>query len=66
VTLNLGFKDYIFIDKFEDVNRSEDQACAASVECSQGKATGKLINHVMFSAGLSFWFPTSFRYTTFR
>jgi outer membrane beta-barrel protein len=66
VTLNLGFKDYIFIDKFEDVNRSEDQACAASVTCSQDHASGKLINHVMFSAGLSFWFPTSFRYTTFR
>ncbi len=66
VTLNLGFKDYIFIDKFEDVKRSNDMACAVSVECSEEAADGKLINHVMFSAGLSFWFPTSFRYTTFR
>jgi outer membrane beta-barrel protein len=66
VTLNLGFKDYIFVDKFEDVKRSMDPDCAASVECSQDRANGKLINHVMFSAGLSFWFPTSFRYTTFR
>ncbi len=66
VTLNLGFKDYIFIDKFENVRRSEDQMCALSVQCSQDQASGKLINHVMFSAGLSFWFPTSFRYTTFR
>jgi outer membrane beta-barrel protein len=66
VTLNLGFKDYIFIDKFEDVKRQSSDDCSLSVECSQDQADGKLINHVMFSAGLSFWFPTSFRYTTFR
>jgi outer membrane beta-barrel protein len=66
LTLNLGFKDYIFIDKYEAVDRSADPACAVSVDCSRDQADGKLINHVMFSAGLSFWFPTSFRYTTFR
>lgn len=66
VTLNLGFKDYIFSDLFEDPNRSADEQCALSVECSKGRADGKLINHVMFSVGVSFWFPTSFEYTTFR
>jgi len=66
VTLNLSFKDYIFSDKFEDVNRSGDLMCARSVSCSQDQADPQFINHVMFSAALSFWFPTSFRYTTFR
>jgi outer membrane beta-barrel protein len=66
MTLNLGFKDYVFIDKYEAVDRGADPVCANSVSCSQDHANGKLINHVMFSAGLSFWFPTSFRYTTFR
>jgi outer membrane beta-barrel protein len=68
VTLNLGFKDYIFIDKFEAVDRSlaSNHMCAIDAACSEEHANGKLINHVMFSAGLSFWFPTSFRYTTFR
>jgi outer membrane beta-barrel protein len=66
ITLNLGFKDYIFIDQFEDANRSSDPDCAASVACSKDRADGKLINHVMFSLGVSFWFPTSFEYTTFR
>jgi outer membrane beta-barrel protein len=66
LTLNLGFKDYIFIDKYEAVDRSANPMCANSIECSKGQADGKLINHVMFSAGLSFWFPTSFQYTTFR
>jgi outer membrane beta-barrel protein len=62
VTLNLGFKDYIFIDQYEAVDRSPTESLAESMD----GADGKLINHVMFSAGLSFWFPTSFRYTTFR
>jgi outer membrane beta-barrel protein len=66
LTINLGFKDYIFVDKFEDANRGADDACAQSVECSKNQADGKLINHLMFSVGISFWFPTSFEYTTFR
>lgn len=66
VTLNLGVRDYVFIDKFENVNRSGDPLCARDVTCSMDEASGKLVNHMVFQAGLSFWFPTSFRYTTFR
>ncbi len=62
VTLDLGVRDYIFIDKFESVNRTSGD----SLQKAMDDASGKLVNHVLFQAGLSFWFPTSFRYTTFR
>lgn len=66
MTLNLGVRDYIFIDQYEKSDRGSDVMCAESVECSKEKAEGLLVNHVMFQAGLSFWFPMSFKYTTFR
>lgn len=66
ITLNLGVRDYIFVDQYENSDRAENPECARSVECSRENAEGLLVNHVMFQAGISFWFPTSFRYTTFR
>ena len=62
LTFNIGVRDYVFNDQFESVSRTNDQ----SLEEAMGQAEGKLINHVVFQAGISFWFPTSFRYTTFR
>lgn len=61
ITLNIGVKDYIFVDKFESVNRM-----TADVEAAKDAATTQLINNVMFTAGFSFWIPTGFQYTTFR
>lgn len=62
ITLNLAVKDYIFLDKYEAVDRTADQ----SLDQAKDNADSKLVNHIMFQAGLSFFFPTSFRYTTFR
>jgi outer membrane beta-barrel protein len=61
ITLNLGVKDYIFVDKFESVDRE-----MANVEDAKANATTQLINNIMFTAGFSFWIPTGFQYTTFR
>lgn len=62
ITVNIGVKDYIFVDKYENVDRSP----ADSLDTAQEDATPGFVNHVLFQAGVSFWFPTSFRYTTFR
>lgn len=62
ITLNLSVKDYIFLDKYESVMRTPTQP----LEDAKAAAESKLVNHIMFQAGLSFFFPTSFRYTTFR
>jgi outer membrane beta-barrel protein len=61
LTVTLGVRDYVFVDKFEAVGRTE-------ISGSQAKenASSALINNVMFQAGISFWFPTGFEYTTFR
>ena len=62
ITAHIGIRDYVFVDKFEPKNR--DMAPTADQAKSQGDTA--FVNNVMFQAGLSLWFPTSFRYTTFR
>jgi outer membrane beta-barrel protein len=59
--VNLGIRDYIFVDKFEAVGRTE-----VSGDAAKENASSALINNVIFQAGVSFWFPMSFEYTTFR
>jgi outer membrane beta-barrel protein len=62
ITLSLGVRDYIFIDKYE----SPDRTAAQTVDDAMENAGTKLINHIMFNVGVSFWLPTSFEYRTFR
>jgi outer membrane beta-barrel protein len=64
VTMNVGIRDYIFIDKFEPTNR--DAMTNADAATAKDNADSSIINNVMFQVGLSFWLPTSFEYTTFR
>jgi len=64
LTINLGIRDYMFIDKFEPTNRSETMNATASE--AQANADSSFINNIMFQIGVSFWVPTSFEYTTFR
>lgn len=64
LTVNVGVRDYLFLDKFEPVNR--DVGMNATAEQAKENADSQLINNVMFQIGVSFWLPTSFEYTTFR
>lgn len=61
LTVNVGIRDYIFVDKFEAASRTEVDGNAA-----KENANSSLVNHLMFQAGISVWFPMSFEYTTFR
>ncbi|MCP4449019.1 MAG: outer membrane beta-barrel domain-containing protein [Myxococcales bacterium] len=61
ITVNLGIRDYVFVDKFEAASRTEPDGNLA-----MENADAALINNIMFQAGLSVWFPMSFEYTTFR
>lgn len=61
LTVNAGIRDYVFVDKFESVNRTEPNGGIA-----KENADSALVNNIMFQAGVSFWFPMSFEYTTFR
>jgi outer membrane beta-barrel protein len=62
LTLDLGVNDYIFVDKFESVMRKSSD----SLDEAKAAADSRLINHIVFTAGVSFWFPMTFHYTTFR
>jgi len=64
LTVNLGVRDYLFIDKFEPTNR--DIMTNATADQAKSNADSAFINNVMFQIGFSFWLPTSFEYTTFR
>jgi outer membrane beta-barrel protein len=64
LTVNLGVRDYMFIDKFEPTNRSPTMNATASE--AQSNADTAFINNIMFQIGIGFWIPTSFEYTTFR
>lgn len=64
LTVSLGFRDYMFIDKFEPTNRSPTMNTTA--DQAKDAADSSFINNVMFQIGVSIWFPLSFEYTTFR
>lgn len=64
LTVNVGIRDYIFLDKFEPTDRSPTMN--ATADEAADNADTALINNVMFQVGVSFWLPTSFEYTTFR
>lgn len=61
LTVNAGIRDYVFVDKFEAVSRMEPNG-----DIAKNSADSALVNNIMFQAGVSFWFPMSFEYTTFR
>jgi len=61
LTVNVGLRDYVFVDKFEAVDRTE-----VNGEVARDNADSAIINNVVFQLGLSFWIPPTFEYTTFR
>jgi outer membrane beta-barrel protein len=65
LTVNVGVRDYMFIDKFEPTDRVEGGMNDSADEAKEN-ASSSFINNVMFQIGLSFWVPPSFEYTTFR
>jgi outer membrane beta-barrel protein len=64
LTVNVGIRDYIFVDKFEPVGRNDMRF--TTPEQAKAGADSALINNVMFQVGVSFWIPPTFEYTTFR
>ncbi len=64
LTVNVGIRDYLFIDKFEPTNRAVGMNDSAAE--AKDNADSAFINNIMFQVGVSFWLPTSFEYTTFR
>jgi outer membrane beta-barrel protein len=64
LTINVGLRDYAFIDHFEPTNRA--MGVNDTADLAKEHADSSFINNVMFQIGISFWLPPSFEYTTFR
>jgi hypothetical protein len=64
ICVNLGIRDYFFVDKYEPKLRGVGMY--ESADDAKEHADSSAINNVVFQAGVSFWLPTGFEYTTFR
>ena len=60
LALQVGFRAYILLDKFEPTTRTTD------VEADKENASTDIVNNMMFNVGVSIFLPTSFKYSTFR
>jgi len=60
--VNFTVRDYIMADKYEPTNRTPDQ----TVAFLKSKATGTLVNNVMFYAGVGMYLPAKFQYKSPR
>jgi outer membrane beta-barrel protein len=64
ICVNLGVRDYFFVDKYEP--KARGIGMFESADDAKEHADSSAINNVVFQAGVSFWLPTGFEYTTFR
>ena len=62
LTINIGVRDYLFVDKFEPLDRTMYPTASMAAD----HADSQFINNIMFQIGVGFWVPPSFEYTTFR
>ncbi|MGE5182139.1 MAG: outer membrane beta-barrel domain-containing protein [Acidobacteriota bacterium] len=62
LTVNIGVRDYLFVDKFEPLDRTMYPTASTAAD----HADSQFINNIMFQIGVGFWVPPSFEYTTFR
>ena len=62
LTVNFAFRDYIMADKFEPTDRMPGQDLAAV----KSNADSKLVQNVMFYAGVGMYLPARFQYKSPR
>jgi outer membrane beta-barrel protein len=62
LTVNFAFRDYIMADKFEPTGRTADQ----TVAFLKANADSKLVQNVMFYAGVGMYLPAKFQYKSPR
>jgi outer membrane beta-barrel protein len=62
LAIEIAFKDYMMLDKFEPTGRTADE----TIDAVKKRGPTRFINNMMFNLGVSFFLPTDFKYTTFR
>jgi outer membrane beta-barrel protein len=73
LSLSIGLRDYIFLDKFEPLNRdtlvptaAQAAAKTSEVGIAKANATSSLTQNIMVFGSIGFYLPTSFQYKTPR
>jgi len=62
LTANVAIRDYVFNDKFEPTNRTENQP----IDVVQENADPQIVHNIMVYAGVGFYLPPSFSYRSPR
>ena len=62
MTVNFAFRDYIMADKFEPTTRNPND----SVDMVKSQAESKIVQNVMFYAGVGMYLPAKFQYKSPR
>ncbi len=62
MTLNVGFRDFVFNDKFEPTSRTRGQA----IDVVKNNADSQFVHNMMLYVGVGFYLPPSFNYRTPR
>jgi len=66
LAVQVAFRSYIMLDKFEPSQRGKKIDPAEELEQAKSDAKIDIVNNMMFNIGFSFFLPTDFKYTTFR
>jgi outer membrane beta-barrel protein len=73
LSLSIGLRDYIFLDKFEPLNRdvltptqAQINAKTSELEIAKGHATSSLTQNIMVFGSIGFYLPPSFQFKTPR
>lgn len=66
LAVHVAFRAYVMLDKFEPATRGGGASEEEEVEIAKSNAKTDIVNNMMFNVGVSFFLPTSFKYTTFR
>lgn len=59
----ISFRDYMLVDRFEKTGRTQQEAQKA-IDAKETET--RFINNLVFTVGVSVFFPLDFKYTTFR
>ncbi len=62
LAVQVGFRDYMMLDKFE----SSPRIAGLSAEKAKEEGETRFVNNILFNMGVGFFFPMDFKYTTFR
>jgi len=66
LSISMGLRDYIFLDKFEPLNRHAFEGRAMTLEEAKSHASSSLVQNMMVFFSVGLYLPPSFNYKTPR